>query len=176
MVTNLQIQIVGEGVARVSWSTDEPLAFVYIDGVLVASTSRDNFQFDLAPREVVQVEVLDDPAATPTASHPGRVWISWAAVAGAVHYKIELHDGEAWSTVRDIPETGAASYSYQTTFLDDAMAHKYRVTPSGTGQLPGRDKEIDFYMVRRPDYPVLTFSLVVDDEGDWTGDVEVSGS
>jgi len=141
------------------WSSTEsdPTYYIYLDGQLQATTTREWWQFDLLENEQVQIEILDS-AATPQTAYPSRATIAWLPVDDAERYKVDQYSGGAWSTVRTTYDDIASGYTHTTTPLADDTTHQFRVVPVGENEIDGNEINVNIHMVRRPDKPDVAYT------------------
>lgn len=144
------------------------LFYVYYEGILAHTLTRNWLQVDCAPGEQLQVEVLDDPETAPQPGYPGRGMLHWSSVDDAMEYRIEEWVTDAWVLRERVSANGASVYLRQTRFLEDDTEHQFRVVPVHTNGADGTPRYFTFYMVRRPDvvewtgsYSALTGDLTV---------------
>lgn len=143
-----------------AWESDlggTPTFYLYLDGLLLGSTTRTWKQLTVAPGEQVQFEVLDSPSAVPEAAYPGRGLLTWLPSTGAKKYRIDEHVASAWTQRALVtPIIGQTWFSWQSRFLEDGQAHQFRVVPLGDNSLEGTARNFTIDMVRRPDPPSFT--------------------
>lgn len=154
------------------WSSDlggTPTYYLYVDGVLVATTTRPWYQVSLTPGEQVQFEVLDTDDL-PTPAYPSRVWLMWDAVTDAATYRIDRWDGDSWEPVQTVtPAFGQTYFRVATAVLEDGVTHRYRVVPIAGDGNEGTAREYVIPVVRRPDPPDVAYTYDAD-----TGEIVVS--
>ena len=149
---------------RLQWSSDlpDPTYYIYRDGVLSEVGPAEDRTFFVGADSQVQIEILDDAGATPAEAFPGNAPISWEPVDGAVKYRIERREDPDWVEVQTLNATKWTTFQYQSPTLDDVTEHKFRVIPIDIGDIDGSAREFSFFMVRRPDRPLVTYTY---DEG-----------
>jgi hypothetical protein len=160
MAVTLTITELDDTARLAEWSSDlggTPTFYVYINAVLVETTTRTFLYFDVGPGEQVQVEVLD-AVGTPARAFPGRILASWNAVADAAKYKVEENVATVWTRRAEILDRGEGYFEWQSRYLEDATTHQFRVTTIGSDGNEGPVHPVTIKMVRNPDPPSITYS------------------
>lgn len=138
------------------------LKYVYQDGILIATTTAEEWIFQALPGTALIVEVLDDADALPEDVFPGRVTLGWHGEDNVESYLIEEFIDAAWTTRATILDDGSGYYAWTSRFLEDVTTHQFRITPTGTNGQTGAVRAFSAFMVRNPDTPVLSSAF---DEG-----------
>jgi len=168
MVTNLAAQLLADGVTgqlwRVSWTGSADLYYVYVDGVLAATTSQTWYDLTVGVGQSPMVDVLDDSAATPDETFPAGITLAWYSVGGGVaQYRIDKYIDGQW--VEQATVSDAWYQVWRSGTLADDTDHQYRIVPIGTNGNEGTAVEYIALVVRNPDPPAVTMAY---DAGDGT--------
>jgi len=141
---------------RYSSDLDEPVFYIYLDGVLVAETSQAEYAIAVNPGESYVIEILDDPDAQPMQVFPGKVRLNWFYVEDTEYYRIDEYVDSAWVERARMPENNGY-LTWESRFLEDGQSHTFRVVPVGVNGNEGTARQFAVLMVRHPDVPDVSF-------------------
>jgi hypothetical protein len=160
MAVSVTAQQLGETSYRVECVPDVPgaLLYWYVAAVLSEVTARTWRQFEVAPGEILDIEVLDDADAVPQPSHPSRWQIHWETT-GAAAYAIDEWVTDAWVERQQIRDNGGQVFRFLSRVLEDGQAHKFRVRPIGANGETGVAFEFEQFIVRTPDPIDVSYTL-----------------
>lgn len=158
MISDLQMDSLGGGAWRITWTSDlvDPTFYVYRDGQLLGTTRAAEWVVRLAAGDRPVFEILDsddDTAPTATRGFPGFVTLGWYASTGSDRYLIQELVGVDWTTRRTIHDRGQGYFRWKSRFLEDVTTHQFRVVPIGTNENTGTAAAFSVLMVRHPDAP-----------------------
>ena len=141
---------------KFSSDQEDPLFYIYIDGILVAETGQTEYIVAIEAGESCMVEVLDDADALPMQVFPGKLRLGWFWVADTDYYRIDEYINEAWTQRRRMPCSGGY-LNFQSRFLEDGQSHTFRIVPINTAGNEGAAKQFAILMVRHPDPPDVDY-------------------
>lgn len=149
---------IGTNSLKLVYSSDleTPTFYIYIDGLLVATTTQTEYIAAVNSGDEVIAEILDDPDAVPMQVFPGRVRLGWFAVTNTNYYRIDEYVESEWRERARITDNGGYM-QWQSRFLEDCQSHLFKITPIGTNGNEGDEKQFTILMVRHPDTPDVSF-------------------
>lgn len=154
---------VGSTSWRISWTAGAgESADVYVDGVLVVSTNATDCIVGLDDSAVVDVVLA---GTEPAEAFPRRLTLAWAGDADAAEYRIEEYVGTTWTWRQTVANDGRAYFSWKTRVLEDETTHQFRITPYDAAGNAGTAETLSTLMVRVPDVPSVTWSIVEERPG-----------
>lgn len=141
----------------------DPTFYIYINGVLVATTDAPFYFVDLPDGGSAILEVFDDSATLPSSPPVAdTVTLQWYRPLNQEidRYSVRQYDGvSAWDEIGIIYDTGLEAYQFETDRLDDDTVHQFRivsfVSENGTESDP---RTMVVHMKRRPDAPSATYT------------------
>lgn len=135
-----------------------PTFYVYLDGLLFATTTETEIEIPVPLNRIVAVEVFDDPATSPSAFYPSTVTLRWTGQGNEAMFRIEKYEAAAWAVVGQVFARGVLG-RWESPVLADNTTHQFRVVPvDGTGR-DGIPKEFTGLMCRYPDAPDVSISF-----------------
>ena len=156
MVTIESLERTGKTSWLLKFSSDQqdPIFYIYLDGVLVAQTSQTQYELVVNPDEYYVIEVLDDANAQPMQIFPGKTRLSWfgSDIDNTKYYRIDEYISSQWVERKRMPEK-EGYIEWESRFLEDGTTHQFRVTPVATDGNEGTARQFNVLMVRHPDVP-----------------------
>lgn len=158
MVTITSLTQTGLHNWKLKYSSDleDPVFYIHIDGNLIATTDKTEYDIAINIDEATVIEVLDDPDDQPMQIFPGKLRLGWFFVEGTDHYRVDEYIGSEWVERYEMPENGGYM-SWRSRFLEDGQTHLFKVTPIGTDGNEGTAKQFAVLMCRRPDVPDVSY-------------------
>jgi hypothetical protein len=148
---------VGSTSWRISWAASAGESVdVYVDGVLVLSTSATECILSLDDSSVVDVVAS---GAVPAEAYPRRITLAWPGAADVAEYRIEEYFGSTWTWRQTIANDGSPYFTWKTRVLEDETIHQFRIIPYDAAGNAGAAEELSTLMVRIPDVPSVTWSI-----------------
>ena len=145
---------------EVASTLGDPTFYWYVDGILIDSSNQPFRTFEIGAGEQGQIEILDDPDATPSAVYPGRVLLTWhpdPANADIENWRVDEYVDGDWTERITTPATQWGQ-EWTSRYLEDNSTHRFRVVPLGANSIEGVAREFSVLMVRLPDLPDVTYS------------------
>jgi hypothetical protein len=155
-VTFTSIERTGYTTWRFEWAGSAPYA-VYIDGLLVATTTQTWWEVEVGANQVAQFEVIDD-GSEPQPGYPGWLTLQWPAVEDAEEYWVQEYVNSSWVTRGVITRTGGSWYRWETDYLDDETTAQWRVVPYAEGDIAGGPLSWSAAIVRIPGIPQVDYA------------------
>jgi hypothetical protein len=134
-----------------------PTYYIWQDGRLIETTTRQFRQFTVADNQSIDVNVYDD-ATTPGVGYPSTFRLEWDAISGSALYQIWQYIDSVWTQIGTILDGGASHYWWESGVLDDCTDHQFRVYAISTNNIPSLARDFTARMVRRPDNPTAAYS------------------
>lgn len=152
--------------AQITWESDRtpPLEMVaYLGGREFARwksrIARGAIVFPVAIGEYPFIEICDHPSQQRTPALPGRVLLHWAAVSGAVSYRVEEYVASVWTTRAAFGAVGISYYAWLTRWLEDSTSHQFRVVSVDAGGNETVGAAMAVEMRRHPDLPQVAVTV-----------------
>ena len=148
---------------RIKWTSDytpganeQTLFTVRKNGRPFKTTSLTTILVPVSAGDSPVIEITD-PSESPTVTgENSQAKLTWNAVTGTDHYRVEQLISAVWTPVSNVPEVGLPTYEYWTARLEDSTATQFRVIPVFTVGQEGSAIAGTVFFVRHPDPPPMT--------------------
>ncbi len=150
----------GPNTWKLSWSSilSNVTFSIYRDGELALQTKLLSHIFYIEQGESPVFEIIDTPGGLPSVGFPGNSLITWYAIAGTDHYRVEEFVAAVWTLQRKIVAGDKPYFNFRTRWLEDVTIHQFRVIAVGTNGNESTAKLVNVFMVRHPDPPLAGFA------------------
>jgi len=137
---------------RFSSDLPTPTFYIYVDGNLIAQTTKTEYLLAINYDENYMIEILDDPNEQPTQIFPGKIRLGWFPVEGTDYYRIDEYIDSQWVPKKKMKENGGY-LEWESRFLEDGQTHNFRIVPVGADGNDGEPRAFAVLIVRHPDVP-----------------------
>jgi hypothetical protein len=127
--------------------------------VYAYSTERAFIDIDLRGLPNLTLDVFDASDEIPDVRHGSTITQYFEAQDDAMRYEINQYIDAAWVVLPPIRESGAWIYKWTSAPLADCAWHTFRIRTIGKKAI-GEWREFRVYMVRPPDHPTVTYTVV----------------
>lgn len=143
----------------IRWTSDltKPLYHVYVGGVLIDTTRRNNLTLDLVEGDFASIEVSDSGPLTP-AGGEAFAELEWAAVPDTKQYRVEEFDGVSWAARSLINDDGSSQYAHRTLPISDETNAQFRVTAIGADGNESTPAAVTMSAPRHPAPPEVQYT------------------
>ena len=143
-----------------TWTAGSPEYRIYLDGVLIDTTSAQEYEFYGAGYDNTPppIEITSSGITAETELYRAVAVLQWRYVDGAFEYWVQKYTGGAWVQQSRIPEIGAGYYKFVTPIQDDCTETSWRVLAVDENGIEGDAVIFTFTLARNPDEPDITMS------------------
>ena len=154
----------GDGVFRVTWSTDQgdgTVFYVYLGGLFAFETQLTEWTFQTpagGETAALHIEILDEEPGYDPEVLPGRALLCWYGVDDVDYYTVEEYVDSSWTERQRIIDRGEGYFRWRSRILEDVTTHQFRVTATGDNGNDSTALSLTIFMVRVPDKPRVTYA------------------